>query len=69
MTDLTRRQALCGAALAVSSTVLPAMPSLAAAPKAAAQAPGFYRRHVGDMEVTALLDGYIDVKHAFLDRH
>ncbi len=65
MTDLTRRQALHGAALAASATVLPAMPSLAAAPKAASQAPGFYRRRVGEMEVTALLDGYIDVKHAF----
>lgn len=51
-----RRNFLAGAA-AVS--VLPAFPAFARAPQAAAQVAGIYRRKVGDIEVTAILDGYI----------
>ncbi len=40
---------VCGAALSADV--------LAAAPKADAQAPGFYRMTLGDLEVTALSDG------------
>lgn len=35
----------------------PVQPALAAAPQVRTQAPGFYRMMIGDIEVTALLDG------------
>jgi len=62
MTHLTRRQALGGVALAVASSTLPFRAS-AKAPLVGSQAPGYYRRKVGDAEVTALLDGYLDIGH------
>lgn len=53
---LNRRHFLAGtAAVALSSTV----PALARAPQTGAQVPGIYRRKVGDIEVTAILDGYV----------
>lgn len=64
MTDFNRRQALGGAALAAAAVILPNT-VLAKAPMAGTQAPGYYRRKVGEAEVTALLDGYIDVAHEF----
>jgi glyoxylase-like metal-dependent hydrolase (beta-lactamase superfamily II) len=55
MTEVTRRSALAGAAVAaVAGTLLP-MPSARAA--AQAQAPGFYRYKVGTIEVTVVTDG------------
>lgn len=51
-----RRNFLAGAAAA---SLLPALPAFARAPQAAAQVAGIYRRKVGDIEVTAILDGYI----------
>jgi glyoxylase-like metal-dependent hydrolase (beta-lactamase superfamily II) len=56
---LTRRTFATGA---VGGLLLPALPALARAPKAGAQAPGFYRFNVGDFEVTALTDGYIPLE-------
>jgi glyoxylase-like metal-dependent hydrolase (beta-lactamase superfamily II) len=66
MTLISRRQALTGAAVAASAAIAtPLMPTKvsAAAPLAGGQAPGFYRRKVGNAEVTALLDGYLDIAH------
>jgi glyoxylase-like metal-dependent hydrolase (beta-lactamase superfamily II) len=55
---LSRRELFAGsAALALYATLPP--PALARVPLAAKQAPGVFRQSVGDMEVTALLDGDI----------
>ena len=62
MITLTRRQSFVTAAAAAMT--LPTVSS-AKAPRAATQAPGFYRRRVGETEVTALLDGYLDIAHGF----
>ncbi|WP_157133158.1 MBL fold metallo-hydrolase [Roseobacter sp. SK209-2-6] len=64
MTSLTRRQVFGTAAAAAAATTLSGAAS-AKAPRATGQAPGFYRRKVGEAQVTALLDGYIDVAHGF----
>lgn len=48
-------------ALALGATFVPAVPALAEAPQVRTQVPGFYRMAVGDVEVTALYDGYIDL--------
>lgn len=64
MTEITRRQMFGTAAAAAAAVSVPGMAS-AAAPLATGQAPGFYRRKVGDAQITALLDGYIDVAHGF----
>ena len=47
-----------GAALAVAAAML-ALSAQAAAPLAKAQAPGYYRMMLGDVEVTALSDGTV----------
>ena len=39
-------------------------PATAAAPPAGAQAPGYYRLRVGALEVTALLDGHLEIPPA-----
>ncbi|WP_261394763.1 MBL fold metallo-hydrolase [Phaeobacter italicus] len=64
MTEITRRQMFGTAAAAAAAVSVPGMAS-AAAPLATGQAPGFYRRKVADAQITALLDGYIDVAHGF----
>ncbi|MEM8836692.1 MAG: MBL fold metallo-hydrolase [Pseudomonadota bacterium] len=66
MNALSRRQALIGGLAVTAGTAAATLatgtkPALAAAPKVGAQAPGFYRRKVGNAEVTALLDGYLDI--------
>lgn len=65
---LSRRQfaTLAGAA-ALTATSGAGVPTPAAAAGAPlkTQAPGFQRRTVGDTEITALLDGYIDVPAGF----
>lgn len=53
---IDRRNVLTGAAAAA---LTPAVPALARAPQAATQVPGIYRRKLGDIEITAVLDGYI----------
>lgn len=60
---LPRRDILLGgAALAAAS----ALPAPAQVPLATEQAPGFYRHRVGDIEVTALLDGNLVFAEAAL---
>lgn len=54
--NLTRRNLLGGAAAVAAYAALPALPALSAAPKSGAT-PGFFRHSIGDVEVTALLDG------------
>src|SRR5258708_3384238 len=56
---LKRNSKLFAAALlvALASAVAGPNPALAAAPQHHDQVPGFYRMKVGDLEVTALLDG------------
>lgn len=48
-------------ALALGVALVPATPALAEAPAVRTQVPGFYRLAVGDVEVTALYDGFIDL--------
>jgi glyoxylase-like metal-dependent hydrolase (beta-lactamase superfamily II) len=66
-TTPTRRDlfkaAAAGAAAVTLQAGLPA-PAAAKAPLATAQAPGYYRRKVGTIEVTALLDGTITFDQA-----
>lgn len=58
MTDTTRRSLMAAIpAAAILAPELMAGPASAAAPLAAAQAPGFYRYKVGSYEVTAVTDG------------
>ncbi|MEH6629665.1 MAG: MBL fold metallo-hydrolase [Halopseudomonas aestusnigri] len=64
---LSRRELLRGSLLTGGAGVIASLaglpissPGFAAAPKAQIQTPGAYRFSVGNFEVTALLDGYID---------
>src|SRR5580698_7486898 len=60
MNDLNRRELLAGAAAIGAASVLPLIglkEASAAAPAAAAQAPGFYRYKVGAIECTSINDG------------
>jgi glyoxylase-like metal-dependent hydrolase (beta-lactamase superfamily II) len=62
--SIDRRRLLTGAAALAGLTATGAAPggsALAAAPRAAAQVPGLHRFTVGDVEVTAVADGYIDI--------
>jgi glyoxylase-like metal-dependent hydrolase (beta-lactamase superfamily II) len=62
-TSLSRRGlVLGGAALAAAG----ALPARAQVPRATEQAPGFYRHRVGEIEVTALLDGNLAFPDAAL---
>ena len=68
MTDLSRITLLAGALAATAGSAAAGLvqstrTALAAAPQAGTQAPGFYRRKLGSAEVTALLDGYLDITH------
>lgn len=64
--QLSRRGVLAGAttlgAAAVTGGIQPVAAKQAKSQK---QAAGIYRRRVGSFEITALLDGYIDVAHEF----
>lgn len=57
---LSRRGLLASGAVAVVLPWVPA-PVLARAPMSGHQVPGVYRTRVGSLEVTALLDGHIDL--------
>jgi glyoxylase-like metal-dependent hydrolase (beta-lactamase superfamily II) len=60
MTELNRRQALFGTAVATAATALTPLASTAtraAAPPAGTQAPGWYRYKVGTTEITVCTDG------------
>ena len=54
MSDLTRRNVIAGASLAVAGGAAPAD---AAAPMSGKQSPSIYRYRIGSMEVTAIYDG------------
>jgi len=55
--DLSRRQALAGAAALAATPLLSAQQARAAAPLADKQAPSFYRYKIGDVQVNAISDG------------
>ena len=57
ISTLARRAALFGAAGAAAATLLPQHAAAAPPPQAGTRNPGFHRIKVGDIEVTALLDG------------
>jgi glyoxylase-like metal-dependent hydrolase (beta-lactamase superfamily II) len=62
--NIDRRRVLAGSAALAGIAAIGALradPALAAAPKAGAQMPGVHRFAVGDIEVTAVLDGHLDV--------
>jgi len=66
--NVTKRTLLQGL-LAAPALVLAGAQKAAAqtSPEAGmAQVPGYYRYRVGDIEVTALLDGYMAIPHAFV---
>jgi glyoxylase-like metal-dependent hydrolase (beta-lactamase superfamily II) len=52
---MDRRHFLAGAAMAALAPAL----AQARVPQAGAQVPGIYRRKLGDIEITAILDGYV----------
>jgi glyoxylase-like metal-dependent hydrolase (beta-lactamase superfamily II) len=56
-----RRTFLRTLSSAAALPLLSAVPALAKAPMLGTQAPGFYRFKVGSFEVTALMDGFIDL--------
>ncbi|MET0219930.1 MAG: MBL fold metallo-hydrolase [Tardiphaga sp.] len=55
--DLSRRQALAGAATLAAAPLLTSAPAEAAMPPADKQAPSFYRYNIGDIQVNAISDG------------
>lgn len=55
---LTRRDLIVGGAALAAAGTTPS-PTAAKMPPAKAQAPGFFRRRLGEFEITALLDGDI----------
>lgn len=55
--DLSRRQALTGAAALAATPLISSAPAKAAAPLADKQAPSFYRYKVGDAQVNVVSDG------------
>lgn len=58
---LTRREIMIGGGLLAGASVFPS-PLLAKMPFAKAQAPGFFRRKLGNFEVTAVLDGDLELE-------
>lgn len=54
--DIDRRTLIAGAS-AFSAASLSGLPAHAASPLATAQAPGFYRYKMGDLQITAINDG------------
>lgn len=58
---VTRRNLMVGGSLIAASSALP-VASLAKMPLAKAQAPGFFRRKLGAFEVTAVLDGDLELE-------
>lgn len=63
MTTDRRRLLRLGAAAAVGAATVPLLPPMppAGAAESGVQLSGAYRRRLGDFEVTALLDGYLDI--------
>ncbi len=48
-------------ALALGASFTPVSPALAEAPAVRTQVPGYYRLALGEIEITALYDGYVDL--------
>jgi glyoxylase-like metal-dependent hydrolase (beta-lactamase superfamily II) len=46
-------------AATAAAALAPALPASARAPQTGTQVPGIYRRKLGDLEITAILDGYV----------
>lgn len=66
---INRRTMMTCAGLAAVTTMagtLPGTTVAAATPKTGSPLPGALRRRIGDIEVTALLDGYLNVQEALL---
>ena len=55
------RRSLTAIAVALGVSLIPAAPACAEAPPVKTQVPGYYRMALGELEVTALYDGYIDL--------
>jgi len=60
------RHRLTALALAFGASFVPFAPASAEAPAIHTQAPGYYRAAVGDLEITALYDGYVDLAASVL---
>ena len=63
MTISRRDLVFQSAAFATATAAASFMPARAKAPLAGAQIPGVFRYKVGSLEITALLDGYLDIEH------
>ena len=57
MTELTRRDAIAGAAATALMSVCASEPARAAAPPLGRHAPGWYRYNLGSLEITVVTDG------------
>ena len=55
------RRSLTAITLALGLSFAPVAPAFAEAPPVTTQVPGYYRMALGELEVTALYDGYIDL--------
>ncbi len=70
--NLTRRwlarplAAVAAAAALLAGMALPAAPALAAPPSLTTQVPGYYRASLGEFDVTALYDGFVDLPTSLL---
>ncbi len=60
------RHRLTALALAFGASFVPFAPASAEAPAIHTQVPGYYRAAVGDLEITALYDGYVDLAASVL---
>ena len=64
----TRRAALALGLGGLAAVSAPPPPAFARAPLAGRQVPGVQRRRVGAFEVTALLDGHLDLDPALFPK-
>jgi glyoxylase-like metal-dependent hydrolase (beta-lactamase superfamily II) len=55
------RRSITAIAVALGATFAPLAPVFAEAPPVTTQVPGYYRMALGELEITALYDGYIDL--------
>ncbi len=55
------RRSLTAITLALGLSFAPVAPAFAEAPPVTTQVPGYYRMALGELEITALYDGYIDL--------
>jgi glyoxylase-like metal-dependent hydrolase (beta-lactamase superfamily II) len=55
------RRSITAIALALGISFAPVSPVFAEAPPVSTQVPGYYRMALGELEITALYDGYIDL--------